>query len=68
MGRGKESLYKWSRSHDKDGRQALIKISRTGSPMILKLGMQRWRLKLYKVYINDDPLQTLTNLMTMSNL
>ena len=43
---GNESLYKWSRSHDQDGRHAHIwykplKIffSRTRSPMILKLGM-----------------------------
>ena len=46
LGRGNESLYKWSRSHDQDGRHAHIwekplKIffSRTRSPMILKLGM-----------------------------
>ena len=25
------------------------------SPMILKLGMQHFGLKLYNVYINDDP-------------
>ena len=36
--------------------------------MILKLGMQDWELKLYKVYINDDPGLTLTYLMAMSNL
>ena len=28
--------------------------------MILKLGTYNWRLKLYKVYINDDPGLTLT--------
>ena len=28
--------------------------------MILKLGMYHWRLKLYKVYINDDPGLTMT--------
>ena len=28
--------------------------------MILKLGMYHWRLKLYKVYRNDDPGLTLT--------
>ena len=32
--------------------------------MILKLGMEHYVLKLYKVYINDDPELT----MTMSNL
>ena len=46
LGRGNESLYKWSRSHDQDGRHAHIWLkplkiffSRTRSPMILKLGM-----------------------------
>ena len=42
-GRGNESLYKWSRSHDQDGRHAQkplkIFFSRTRSPMILKLGI-----------------------------
>ena len=28
--------------------------------MILKLGLQHLGLKLYKVYINDDPVMTLT--------
>ena len=28
--------------------------------MILKLGMQHWGLKFYKVDINDDPWLTLT--------
>ena len=32
-----------------------IFISRTLSPMVLKLGMEHWGFKLYKVYINDDP-------------
>ena len=36
------------------------KISRTGSHMILKLGMQHWGLKLYKYYINGGPELTLT--------
>ena len=36
--------------------------------MILKLGMQHQGLKLYKVYINDDPELTLTYFTTMSNL
>ena len=27
---------------------------RTYSPMIMKLGMKHYELKLYKVYINDD--------------
>ena len=35
--------------------------------MILKLGMQHQRLKLYKVYINDDCGLTLTYFMARSN-
>ena len=41
---------------------------RTNSPMIMKLGMEHYVLKLYKVYINDDSELTLTHFMTMSNL
>ena len=67
MGRGNEILYKWSRSHDKDGRHANINLQRTRSPMILKLGMQHQGLKLYKVYINYDPGLTLTYFTTRSN-
>ena len=36
--------------------------------MILKLGMEHWELKLYKVYINDDPGLTLTYFTARSNL
>ena len=36
--------------------------------MILTLGMQHQGLKLYKLYINDDPELTLTHFKTMSNL
>ena len=36
--------------------------------MILKLGMEHYVLKLYKVYINYDPELTLTYFKTMSNL
>ena len=36
--------------------------------MIMKLFMEQYVLKLYKVYINDDPELTLTHLKTMSNL
>ena len=39
----------------------------TRSPMILKLGMLHWGLKLYKVYINDDPGLTLTYFTARSN-
>ena len=28
---------------------------RTNSPMIMKLGIEHFVLKLFKVYINDDP-------------
>ena len=35
--------------------------------MILKLGMQHQELKLYIVYINDDPGLTLTFLTARSN-
>ena len=35
--------------------------------MILKLGMYLWGLKLYKVYIIDDPGLTLTFFMARSN-
>ena len=36
--------------------------------MILKFGTEHYVLKLYKVYINDDPEVTLTYFMPMSNL
>ena len=35
--------------------------------MILKLGMKHQELKLYKVYINDDPGLTLTYFTARSN-
>ena len=35
--------------------------------MILKLGMQHQGLKLYKVYINDDPGLTMTYFMARSS-
>ena len=41
-----------------------IFFSRTRIPMILKLGMYHWGLKLYKVYINDDPGLTRSNWVT----
>ena len=36
--------------------------------MILKLGMQHQGLKLYKIYVNDDPGLTLTYFTARSNL
>ena len=41
---------------------------KTNSPMIMKLCMEQYVLKRYKVYINDDPELTLTHFKTMSNL
>ena len=55
-----QSLYKWSRSHYQDGRQAHLWLkplkifSRTESHMIFKFGMQHGGLRLYKICINDD--------------
>ena len=37
-----------------------IFFSRTGGPISLKLGMEHHWLKFYIVYINDDPVMTLT--------
>ena len=42
--------------------------TRTHSPMIMKLGMEHYLLKLLKVDINDDPEFNLTYFTTMSNL
>ena len=41
---------------------------RTNCRVIMKLGMKHSVLKLYKVYINDDPELALTYFTTMSNL
>ena len=41
---------------------------RTNSPMIMKLCIEQYVLKLYKVYINNDPELTLTHFKTMSKL
>ena len=40
----------------------------TNSPMIMKLGTEHYKLKLYTFYINDDPELTLTHFTTMSIL
>ena len=45
-----------------------IFFSRPYRPMIVKLAMKHYVLKLYKAYINDDPELTLTYSTTMSNL
>ena len=36
--------------------------------MIMKLCMEQYVLKLYKVYVNDDPELTLTHFKTKINL
>ena len=36
--------------------------------MIIKLCMKQYVVKVYKVYINDDPELTLTDFKTMLNL
>ena len=41
---------------------------RTKGPMIMKFGIEHYVLKLYKVYINDDPELSLTYFTIMSNL
>ena len=63
------------RSHDQDGHHAHIWLKpskiltyRTNCHMIMKLGMEQYVLKLYKVNINDDPELTLTYFTTISNL
>ena len=64
--KGNQSFYKWSWSHDQDGRQAHLWLkplkifSRTESPMIFKFGMQHGGLRLYKICINGDFGLTLT--------
>ena len=45
-----------------------IFFARTGSPMILKLGMQHCGLKLYNLCINGDPGLTLTYFTARLNL
>ena len=52
---------------------AMVKTSkifsyRTNSPLIMKLGMGHYVIKLYKVYIDDDPELTMTYFTTMTNL
>ena len=75
LGRGNESLHKWSRSHDQDGRHAQkcskplkIFFSGTGGPISTKLGIMHRGLQPIIVYINDDPGLTLTYFTARSNL
>ena len=69
LGRGNDSLYKWSRSCEQDGRQGYKKQKplkifsfRTRGHMILKLNMNHLGMELYKVCIDHDPGMTLTYL------
>ena len=65
LGRGEESLYKWSRSHDQDGRPYMVKILKN---LLLQnqksYDLETWHVLLgtqvLQVYINDDPGLTLT--------
>ena len=41
---------------------------RTYSPSTMKLDMERYELKLYTVYVNDDPELTVTYFTAISNL
>ena len=43
-----------------------IFFSGTGGPISMKLGMKRGWLKYYDVYINYDPVMTLTQFMARS--
>ena len=64
--KGERNLYKWSGHMTKMAAMAInrkktLKIfSRTGRPMILKLGMKHQGEALYKVCINHDTRMTLT--------
>ena len=67
LGRGNESLYKWSRSHDQNGRHAKncskslkIIFSGTGEPISMKLGIWHRGHQPIIVYTNDNPGLTLT--------
>ena len=76
MGWGNESLFKWSRSLDQDGRHAHIyyKNMRNSSSldpkwlMNLKVDMQHWIIEYYKVCSNDYNRMTLTYFMARSSL
>ena len=71
MGRENESLSRWSRLHDQDGRHAhMVKhseifSSRSQSPRILKLGMLHLELMFYNQRVNEF---TMTGNTARSNL
>ena len=74
LGWGNESLYKWSKSHDQDGRHAhiyyILKVFFSGTErlMTLKLGIQHGGHEYYHVCSNDTLGLTLTYFMARSNL
>ena len=74
LGRGNESLFAASGSHDQDGRHAhgknpsKIFFSRTSGPIFTKLGMYHLGLHPIIVCSNDDPGVTLTYFTARSNL
>ena len=76
MGWGNESLFKWSRSHDRFGRHVpyMVKplkkkiFSGTKQPMTLKVGMQYRVLEYFRVCLNDDLGLALTYFTARSNL
>ena len=68
---GGKKVYINGPGQDKDGHHAHIWLNpskifsyRTNSPMIMKLDMEHYVTKLYKVCINDDPVLTLTPFKT----
>ena len=74
-GIGERNVFKWSRSHDQDGRHAhmwlkheKIFFSGTKRLMTMKVCMHHQVLKYYQIYSNDDPVLTLTYFTTRSNL
>ena len=74
MGLKNKSLFKWSWSHDQDGRHVHIwekslKIFFSGTKRLtLNLAMQHRVLEYYQVCSNDDSRLTLTYFTARSNL
>ena len=65
LGKGGHKFKRRSWSHDKDGHHAhnMAKTFRTRSLMILKHGKDHLGVKVFKIYINDDPELTLIYFM-----
>ena len=75
LGRGNESLFKWSWSHDQDGRHAHIWLKPFKNLLLQNQkadDLRTWYVTLgcraYQVCSNDDPRLTLTYLTSRSNL